>query len=88
MQEKISLENLLIEVFPDRESGYAYEDLNNVTKAYIEKALLEFGQQLLKLASKNAIISHMSSMNGKPECALFAVNEQSILDTILLCKKK
>lgn len=55
MQEKkINLEEILTDIFPERESGYAYEDLHDVSKAYIKKSMLEFGEKLLELAAENA----------------------------------
>lgn len=77
MEKKINLENLLIDVFPERESGYAYEDLNNVTKAYIKKSMLEFGNQLLQLASENSKIKLSQWDNDSDE-----VDKFSIINTI------
>jgi len=71
MEKKINLEKILVDIFPEEESGYSYESVNPVFKAYIKKSMLEFGKQLLELAAENVIV------DGDR-----VVDKESILETI------
>ena len=84
-ERKINLEEILISNFPEEESGYSYKNLNNVTKAYIKKAMKEFGKQLLELSAENAIVRNGENfINGWGEKVSGApyIVKDSITDTI------
>ena len=70
-ERKINLEDILIKMFENGQPFYNQKDIKN--------AMLQFGQQLLELAAKNAyctITLHKDlSMTAEQ-------NKQSILDTI------
>jgi hypothetical protein len=74
----INLEDVLKNTFPEEESGYSYESLNDVTKAYINKSMLEFGNQLLELAVENADFVMDTSQN---DLSIY-IDKETILKTI------
>lgn len=72
MEKKLNLEEILINTFPEEESGYSYNGLNNVIQSYIKRSMLEFGKQLLELSSENACGEHCTDY----------VDKKSITNTI------
>ena len=75
LEKKINLDKLIEEYRLDSDH-WADQDFN---ESSIPNMLLEFGKQLLELATENVIINH--SFDGAHGCE-YKVDKQSILNTI------
>lgn len=75
-ERKINLDNIFnnnFDCYTNFENEGNYNDEPAISKDKFKELCLEFGKQLLKLASQNAEVEIMNGME---------VNKQSILDTI------
>ena len=85
--DKINLKEIAIESFPERESGYAFEDLDNVTKSYVIYSMKNAIKKALELASENGEVVYMSETLGEitlssSESKKYVLKKSSITDVI------
>ena len=74
MSKKINLKQVAHNSFPERESGFAFQDLDKVTQSYVVYAMKNAVKLALELAADNVEVDYV--------CGIAGINKQSIIDTI------
>jgi hypothetical protein len=87
MSKKINLTQVAHNSFPDRESGFAFQDLDKVTQSYIVYAMENAIKLSLELASDNGEVVYMSDTLGEISLSIserkkYILKKSSIIDTI------